>query len=209
MKLLVVSDTHGRIEHVLHLLPVLHGLDGIVHLGDNARDGEQIRKVSGLPVYQVPGNCDGATQKKSAMQVLETPFGRILLTHGHLHNAKAGPERLVYQAHELDCVAVLFGHTHIPYFGEWDGVRLVNPGSISFPRHGTTESYAMLTLETGRFDCAIVHYNQDLIDDLKKFKDEASPVPAGEDSSGTDKKPPGKKPPGGFLRNLINHSDRF
>lgn len=203
MKLLVLSDTHGRIERVLRLLPLLSGLDGIVHLGDNLRDGGDLARTSGLPVHQVGGNCDGVTRRDDAVKVLETPYGRILLTHGHLHGAKTGPERLVYQAKEMDCTAVLYGHTHVPFYGEWDGVRLLNPGSISLPRHDSVPSYAILTLGPGSFSCAIVPYSEEALNYLDKAKDAANV------DSTPDKKPPGKKPPGGFLRNLINHSDRF
>lgn len=222
MKFLVLSDTHGRIERILRLLPLLTGLDGIIHLGDNLRDGDQLARASGLPVHRVGGNCDGVTRRDDALKVLETPFGRILLTHGHLHGAKSGPERLVYQAREMDCAAVLYGHTHVPFYGEWDGVRLLNPGSISFPRHDSFPSYAILTLGPGSFSCAIVPYSEEAMEYLEHAAKtpgqtdsedsgaeagKAPDAPSGE--AATDKKPPGKKPPGGFLRNLINHSDRF
>jgi putative phosphoesterase len=208
MKLLVLSDTHGRIERVLRLLPLLSGLDGIVHLGDNLRDGGQLARASGLPVHQVGGNCDGVTRRDDALKVLETPYGRLLLTHGHLHGAKSGPQRLVYQAREMDCAAVLYGHTHVPFCGEWEGVRLLNPGSISFPRHDSVPTYAILTLGPGSFSCAVVPYSEEAVDYLANANKAAGETtPDGENTP--DKKPPGKKPPGGFLRNLINHSDRF
>ena len=214
MKLLVLSDTHGRIERILRLLPFLSGLDGIVHLGDYLKDGKELARASGLPVHQVGGNCDGVTVREEALHVLETPFGRILLTHGHLHGVKTSPARLVYQAQEMNCVAVLYGHTHVPFYGEWDGIRLLNPGSISFPRHDSAPSYALLTLEKDTFACALATYSEDALDYLARTQEAANKARAANPSAGDaprpkDKKTTGKKPPGGFLRNLINHSDRF
>jgi len=39
----------------------------------------------------------------------------------------------------------MFGHTHRPYFEERDGITVLNPGSLSFPRQeGRKSSYMIL-----------------------------------------------------------------
>lgn len=47
-------------------------------------------------------------------------------------------------ARERDCSMAVFGHTHIQYEGETDGVKLLNPGSTLF---GGT--YAIIEIENG------------------------------------------------------------
>ena len=40
---------------------------------------------------------------------------------------------------------IMFGHTHRPYFEERDGITVLNPGSLSFPRQeGRKSSYMIL-----------------------------------------------------------------
>ena len=54
-------------------------------------------------------------------------------------------DQLVEAAREKGCNAVFFGHIHVPVLEEEDGVLLVNPGSLAFPRQrGRRPSYAVL-----------------------------------------------------------------
>jgi len=200
LKLLVISDTHGHIERVLRLLPLFKDLDTIVHLGDYLRDAEQIQKYTEIPVIAVGGNGDGVFSKVEAIKTVDTPFGTIVITHGHLHGARRGIDRLLYQAGECEAKAVLFGHTHTPFYGVFDGVAVINPGSLSLPTNQTQGTYAVLNIDESGISCSIVNY-----------QDPPAPVPP--------QKPPGQEPPrdkprektqtGGFLRDILNNSDRF
>ena len=58
-----------------------------------------------------------------------------------------GFENLCYSAREIECDIVLFGHTHMPFDEDFDGVRVMNPGSISLPRGGNRKSYMVMTFE--------------------------------------------------------------
>ena len=57
----------------------------------------------------------------------------IYLTHGHIFN-KDNPISGCNST-------VLYGHTHIPANEEKDGVRYLNPGSISLPKNDSRYSY--------------------------------------------------------------------
>ena len=46
---------------------------------------------------------------------------------------------------------MLFGHTHKPVIEKKNGVLVINPGSVSFPRQeGRKPSYVILNLEEGK-----------------------------------------------------------
>ena len=67
----------------------------------------------------------------------------ILLTHGHLQNAKYGPDGLLRSARDNGCDLVIFGHTHEKLCEYHDGIYLVNPGSLGHPHDGVP-SYAVI-----------------------------------------------------------------
>ena len=192
MKYLVVSDTHGSIGKVLEIYRAAGGADtfgGIIHLGDYARDAENIEEELGCDVIGVLGNCDG-DYGSGDFKVLDTDAGRILLTHGHSQRVKMTYMNLVYRAQELDCVAALFGHTHIPTYEEEGGIILLNPGSLTYPGDGSNGSYAILDIEGDEINASILYYEPN-----------NAQKQTGRESTAKVK--------GGHLRDLLNYSDRF
>ena len=162
MKLYVLSDTHGKIEKAVYVWSKLHSVDLIVHLGDLARDAVRLSGHLGKPVVSVRGNNDFFYNTKEDFRVLETEYGNLLLTHGHLLGVKYGLDKLCYKALEMDCRAALFGHTHMPFFTEAGGLYLLNPGSLTHPWDGTKGSYAIVNTTPESFTASIVYY-----DDIK------------------------------------------
>jgi len=157
LKLYVISDTHGKIDKALNVYRKLNSVDLIVHLGDVRRDAQRIAEYTGTRVISVAGNNDGLYSKDD-FEILETEYGDILLTHGHKQNVKHGLQNLLYRTCEMDCKAVLFGHTHVPVFTESNGIYLLNPGSLTFPFDGTQGSYAIVNTSKGEFNASIVYY---------------------------------------------------
>lgn len=191
MKILLLSDTHGDLDRVYRIYEKLTDIDMIFHCGDYQRDALQLEDTLGIPVLSVKGNCDGCT--KPDRKIAETPAGRILLTHGHLEGVGFDETKLLYLAEESDCIAVCCGHTHRALYEDFNGIFLINPGSLTEPRDGSGGTYAILHCEEDQFYGNIVHYD-------RIFPDRGS------SGSGNKKT---KKPSGGFLRNLLNYSDRF
>jgi len=187
LKLFVISDTHGKTQRVKEVYEKLKGIDLIIHLGDFQRDAQALEKELGIEVLSVKGNMDGSHSKEDH-QILETEFGNLLLVHGHMEQVKQSLQNLLYRAKELDCKGVLFGHTHEAYYGEFDGIYLVNPGSLSLPRDEKKASYAIVSIKKDEFNAAIVYYNTIM----------------GKNSSSDP-----SKVEGGYLKNLLNNSDRF
>jgi len=157
LKLYVISDTHGAIEKALKIYGTLDAIDLIIHLGDVERDARRISKITGKTVISVQGNNESASSQEN-FHVLETEYGNLLLTHGHMDGVKAGLHGLLYRAQELECKAVLFGHTHIPLFTESRGIYFLNPGSLSIPMDGTAGSYAIVNTSKDDFSASIVYY---------------------------------------------------
>ena len=100
-----------------------------------------------------------------------------------MENVKYQLNTLMYKALEHDCKAAVFGHTHSALIDEAGGIRFINPGSLTQPRDGSDGSYAIIRTSEDSLDASIVYYSTIM---------------------GT------KKPPrAGYIRNLLNYSDRF
>lgn len=119
VKILIFSDSHGQTDRMRRWIEQEQP-DHLIHLGDFYDD---------LPsALRVPGNCD--PYKLGARVKVVTLAGvRIFLTHGHKHGVKLSLNELIRSASEAEARVVLFGHTHVPYVAEHDGMILMNPGS--------------------------------------------------------------------------------
>lgn len=182
MKIFVISDTHGKTAKVMEVWQKLHDVDLVIHLGDYIQDAKQLERQMETEVIAVKGNMDGSYSSDD-YKIVETEYGKLLLTHGHMDHVKSSPLNLIYKAEELGCKAALFGHTHKPAYEEVNGIYVINPGSLPQPRDGSDGSYAIITTSLDEFHCAIVYYSS-LI-------------------------PKKKSPQSGRLRGMLNYSDRF
>ncbi len=159
MNILVLSDTHGaidRAEEMFHRLSEGTPIDCVIHCGDHYKDALRLEESLGIEVICVHGNCDG--QRSREVRVLETPAGRIAITHGHTENVDVTLQNLVYLAQEYECRAVCFGHTHVPINEIENGIRLLNPGSLSNPRGGSKPSCALMVATEKALTAALVAY---------------------------------------------------
>lgn len=58
MKILIVSDTHGKEGNLREALKREQPIDMLVHCGDVEGREEKIREMAGCPVHMVAGNND-------------------------------------------------------------------------------------------------------------------------------------------------------
>ncbi len=145
MKILVVSDTHGRAENLRDAIHIEEP-DRIYHLGDGQGVEDDIWKMSEAPVECVCGNCDWGTNLPNEV-VLDVGSHRVLLTHGHYYGVNYGYEKISEAAHNKDCDVVLYGHTHVPTIDHYDDLIIANPGSISSPRQpGREHTYMIINV---------------------------------------------------------------
>lgn len=165
MKILVIGDTHGKLNRVRDIWPKLQSIDLVIHTGDYYSDAKELSKELGVPFVFVRGNCDGSTGKESCdsqdgdFAVVETPAGQIFVSHGHRENVNYKLDTLRYKALENDCIAAVFGHTHRSMIEQAEDMWFINPGSLTLPRDGSGGSYAIIRSTEENFDATVVYYN--------------------------------------------------
>jgi len=127
-----------------------------LHAGDYSYDADFIRKVTGLPVWTVAGNCDGRAKDKPH-EVIELEGHRIWLTHGHRDRVKHwGSEALLAQSFNYGADIVVYGHTHRPDIFRSTGVLIVNPGSPSEPRSEPFGTFAVIEIQGTEVEATLV-----------------------------------------------------
>ena len=164
MKLLIASDIHGSAFWCGKLLEAAHkeNPDKLILLGDLLYHGprndlpqgyapkEVIPMLSSWQerILAVRGNCEAEVDQMvlpfpcMADYALLLADGKSLyLTHGHLWN----PDKLP----PLEPGSIfLSGHTHVKLDVTVQGIRCLNPGSVSIPKDG---SHSYLVYEDGEF----------------------------------------------------------
>lgn len=130
MKILVLSDTHGRLDTAEKLIKELNP-DYTLHLGDMAEDCRQLEaKFPQKIITSVKGNNDYFDKSYPLERVFTLCGKRFFMCHGHKYNVKSSLLALKYKGMEEKADIILFGHTHIPYMDNSDGLIILNPGSV-------------------------------------------------------------------------------
>ena len=132
-KVLVVSDTHGRTKYLERVLEKEKPIDQLLHLGDVGNDVDYIEVIAECACCFVPGNNDFYSRLPGE-RLIRLEGIPIFMTHGHYHYVNARKDMLRAAAVQRGARIALFGHTHVPFCEEMDGVLVANPGSISLPR---------------------------------------------------------------------------
>lgn len=156
MKVLVVSDTHGKSLTLEWVIENEEPFDALIHCGDVEGQEDYIQALVDCPVYMVAGNNDFFSDLDREMEI-ELEGLRMMITHGHYYGVSLGVNELIDEAISRDIPVVLFGHTHRPAVFKKSGVTVMNPGSLSYPRQeGRKPSYLILNIdENGKFDSEI------------------------------------------------------
>lgn len=159
MKLLIISDIHGSSYYANKILEIVNkeNPDKIVLLGDLYYHGPRnqlTEKYSPMEVAKilnslkdkllvVRGNCDAEVDEtisdfefKENIQMNVNGYN-LFFTHGHQYNMDRLPPL------GIDIDIMFYGHFHINFIEERDGIIFVNPGSISLPKQGTEHGYAI------------------------------------------------------------------
>lgn len=169
MKLLIASDIHGSAYWCGRLMELMESEqpDRLLLLGDLLYHGPRNdlpkdyapkQVIPMLSRYKekiiaVRGNCEAEVDQMvlpfpcmaESSQLLVDELS-LYLTHGHHHNPDnlpPLPEGTVF----------LSGHTHVKIDEVHNGIRCLNPGSVSIPKDG---SHSCLFLENGKFSFRIL-----------------------------------------------------
>ena len=163
MKLMIASDIHGSAFFAAQLLERFaeEAPDRLLILGDILYHGPRndlprdyapkklIEMLNPLAdkLLCVRGNCDTEVDQMvlkfpilSDTAVIFDGANILTATHGHHLDTVAAPMK--------DGV-ILYGHTHIPDNSLKEGIRYINPGSVSIPKNGSVNSY--MTYSDGEF----------------------------------------------------------
>jgi len=152
-KLLIMSDTHGDTTLAEKVLGMNPDVDIVIHLGDYCKDADKLQQLyPHIRFEYVYGNCDFIIGNVPAEKLIEVEGQRILLTHGHRYSVKWGIEKLQDKAHNDNIQLLLFGHTHMQQVSYGPGHIILNPGSITDPRDGNRESYAIVIINNEKID---------------------------------------------------------
>ena len=152
MKVAVLADTHtmGMTRTIpMGAWPYLETADHILHAGDVCDPGVLDELKSMAPVTVVMGNCDGWDVKEwGAADEAMVDLGGI--TVAMLHDSgpsKGRHERM--RGRFPDARVVVFGHSHMPWNEDADGLLLFNPGSPTWKRRAPFPSMGLLWIEKG------------------------------------------------------------
>ncbi len=155
MRIGVVSDIHGSLDNLQKALTDMGRIDLLLHAGDGSRDLNRWRRTHDLPgLRMVAGNCD-LDPDCPVEDEFDLGRWRVLLTHGHLYQAKNGLDLLWEHARAIRADLVIFGHTHRPEKIHRQGIILFNPGSLSQLRSYGRPSYGRI--ETTPAGLALYH----------------------------------------------------
>ena len=147
MRILIVSDTHGRSMWLEEVLRKIGPIDRMIHLGDVDGEEARIRSMVDVPVDMVAGNNDYFSGLPSEMEI-ELGKHRAWLTHGHGYFVNMGHEMLKEEAKKRGVDVVMYGHTHRPCLERRSGLTILNPGSLSLPRQeGHEPSWIMMYID--------------------------------------------------------------
>ena len=141
MKILIVSDTHGRNGNLEEAVMRETPFDYLIHCGDVEGQEYYIEALAECPCYIVSGNNDFFSDLPREEEIC-LGGKRIFVTHGHYLGVSLDPGRLVEEAAYRGCDVAIFGHIHRPVMERHGEVLLLNPGSLSYPRQrGRQPSY--------------------------------------------------------------------
>ncbi len=157
----IASDIHGSALWCRRMLDAFErsGASRLILLGDilyhgprNDLPDEYAPKavIEMLSPYKdrilaVRGNCEAEVDQMVLPFPVMADYAAlaqgdhlVYLTHGHKFSPDNPPP---LQAGDV----MLSGHTHIPMDEVKDGIRFVNPGSVSIPKGGSAHAYLLMT----------------------------------------------------------------
>ena len=149
MIIAIVSDTHGNIREFVNKVKTINP-SYILHLGDYFEDGKAIEESTGIKTYIVKGNNDFMVDKAENELLVKIEDKEFYMTHGHLQNVYFGNEKILERAKNLKVDYGLHGHTHIYYDEEKDGIRIINPGSATYPRGRDKKGFVIVDIDSGK-----------------------------------------------------------
>lgn len=150
MLIVVLADTHipRRAKGLPDgLTPHLESADLILHAGDLLVEDVLYELEAYAPVRAVKGNVDGWGVRLP--EALEFEVGGVPIAMIHDSGPKKGRRNRMRRRFP-EARVVVFGHSHIPWLEDEDGLMLLNPGSPTDRRRQPDHTFASLRVEDGK-----------------------------------------------------------
>jgi putative phosphoesterase len=152
----VIADTHvPRRARTLPggLIPHLERANLILHAGD-LMDPTLLEELAAYaPTRVVRGNLD--PPEAGLPETLEFEFGGVRVAMIHDSGPKKGRRNRMKRRFPRARV-IVFGHSHIPWLEDEDGLLLLNPGSPTDKRRQPDHTFALLRAEDGEVAAEIL-----------------------------------------------------
>lgn len=159
MKIVIVSDTHGRHGDLDVVLEREKDMDMLLHLGDVEHGENYIETVTKCPVHMIAGNNDWFSNLPMEREIRIGKY-KVFMTHGHGYYVSMDTKSLRRAAMARGVDIVMFGHTHKPYIDVEGNPKVINPGSLSYPRQeGRRGTYVVMEIgcdEQAKFELRYV-----------------------------------------------------
>ncbi|MGB4658373.1 MAG: metallophosphoesterase [Mobilitalea sp.] len=147
MKILIISDTHGKDYYLQKTLEKVAPIDLLIHLGDIEGREEYIKSIVHCPTEMISGNND-YMNKLPKEKIIQIGRYKVMLTHGHRYGVNYNTNNILEAAKRNNVDIIMYGHTHMPLIHLNDGIWTVNPGSLALPRqHNRTPSYIIMDID--------------------------------------------------------------
>lgn len=147
MKILIISDTHGKNDTYLELIEQENPLDMVIHCGDIEGSEYLMAEAAGCPIQMVTGNNDFFSDLPAEKEFQIGKY-KIWLTHGHTYYVSMNNEYIKREAKARGVDIVMYGHTHRPVLDVEADLITLNPGSLTYPRQeGRKPSYILMEVD--------------------------------------------------------------
>ncbi len=164
MKIGVLSDTHLRspnpvLEYILEEL--LADTEMVLHAGDIV-GRKVLDRLEMSNVMAVCGNMDDheVAQAIPQIRVIVAAGKRVVLIHGW--GSKDGLEQRILGQFQTDRPdLIVYGHSHVPFWGKVGGVHMFNPGSASYGRDRGNGTVGLIEILDGNIVGTILSVDRD------------------------------------------------
>lgn len=151
MKIVILSDSHGKTERLYELKEAYPDAKYFLHCGDIEDNIDDERCII------VRGNNDYFYHYPEE-SIIEVYHYKILIIHGHQFPYYNRHKKLAEYAKEKGCNVVFYGHSHISVIDQLDDVFIVNPGSCWRSRDENGPSYAIAEIDQDSIHFTIHHF---------------------------------------------------
>lgn len=163
-RITVLSDTHMPKKAKELPAPLLEDLrysDLIIHAGDWSKWELYELLSQYAPVEGVAGNVDDEViiDRLGYHRIVLAKGKRIGIVHGHGQGGTT-PSRARKAFHDSEVDCIVFGHSHIPFLENVQGVLMFNPGSATDKRRQPRYSYGRLLIQDGALEARHIFYDQ-------------------------------------------------